>query len=92
MLLIAILGATAGVSYGLSLAMLGDKFSGATLVVANAVFGVFYAIASILGPLLHGLFMEILGPQGLTWSITLIFSALILAFYVLGSEKIWGRS
>lgn len=76
--LIAVLGAAAGASYGLSLAMLGDRFDGQTLVLANALFGVIYASASVAGPLIHGASMEFLAPHGLMRSVSAIFLFLIL--------------
>lgn len=73
---IFVLGATAGLSYMMCLAMLGDKFSGASLILANALFGVVYAGGSVIGPLLHGGAIEIFGPDGVFYSVTFIFLCL----------------
>lgn len=90
--LIAILGAAAGTSYALSLAMLGDHFKGQALVMANALFGVFYAIGSVVGPLFHGLAMEFQGPNGLMNSVSGIFLCLFLGIvFVAVSGQIRGR-
>ncbi|MGX9356761.1 MFS transporter [Roseobacteraceae bacterium S113] len=75
--LIALLGAAAGASYGLSLAMLGDRFEGQTLVLANALFGVIYASASVAGPLMHGVAMEFFA-HGLMRSVSATFLILLL--------------
>ncbi len=50
----AVMGGTAGAAYSMALAMVGDHFDGARLVVANAVFGIVYALGSLGGPLLNG--------------------------------------
>ena len=50
----AVLHGAAGSAYSMALAMVGDHFDGARLVVANAAFGVVYASASIVGPVVNG--------------------------------------
>ena len=70
---VALLGAAAGASYSLALAMVGDRFDGARLVVANAAFGVVYAVGSLVGPLMHGLGSGQFGSHGLMISLALSF-------------------
>lgn len=87
LLLVAVLGAAAGASYALSLAMLGDRFGGQALVMANACFGVIYAAGSVVGPLLHGFAMEISDPAGLMHSVSGIFVSLILGITIAAASS-----
>lgn len=75
---VAVMGGAATATYALALAMIGDRFSGESLVVANAAFGVVYAAGSVAGPLLDGMAMERFGNQGLLISIALVYAAATL--------------
>jgi MFS family permease len=66
----------AGTVYGLALAMIGDRFQSADLVVANAAFGIVYSIGSIIGPLLNGAAIDTLNSHGLMVVSGLIYATL----------------
>ena len=86
---IALMGASAGAVFGLVFAILGDRFAGNALVLGTALFGVLYAAGSIVGPLIHGGMIEMFGNDGLMYSVSAVFIALLLAMAVIW--KISGR-
>ena len=51
--------------YSIALAMLGDRYDGATLVTANAAFVIAFELANIVSPPLAGGALEIWHPHGL---------------------------
>lgn len=61
---LVILGAAAGGIYTLAIVLIGQSFSGADLVTANASAGLLWGIGSLLGPLLSGAAMSA-GSHGL---------------------------
>ncbi|WP_439543381.1 MFS transporter [Hyphomicrobium sp.] len=77
LLAVGVSAGTAGTTYGLGLAMIGDRYQGADLVTANAAFGLIYAIASICGPLINGPALDTLDTNGLFVSAALIFAMLL---------------
>lgn len=70
---VALLGAAAGSTYSMGLAMIGDVFKGAHLVVANAAFGIVYAAGNISGPLIDGFAIDQLKTHGLMLSLAVTF-------------------
>lgn len=52
--LLAVLGATAGGIYTLSLIQIGQRYSGHDLVTANAASGMLWGFGSLIGPLMGG--------------------------------------
>lgn len=77
LLLLLICAGTAGTVYGLALAMIGDRFQGADLVIANAAFGIVYATGSVVGPVINGAALDTLQSHGLMLLSATIFLALI---------------
>lgn len=69
-------GFTTGI-YVISLALIGDKFKGEALVHANALFGLFYAVASLVGPIMNGASMDYFKTHGLFLIPTFLFLLLI---------------
>jgi MFS family permease len=82
----------AGTVYGLALAMIGDRFQGADLVVANAGFGIVYAVGSIIGPIMNGAAMDTLNSHGLMVASGSIFGLLSLFLIVRGLSGMLWRS
>lgn len=74
----AVLGAAAGSAYSIALAMVGDRFAGARLVVANAAFGLVYSVASIAGPLLNGFALDQMHSHGLALWLGSAFAGLAI--------------
>lgn len=79
-------GGCVGCIYSLSISVIGDKFSSHNLMSANAAFGIFYAIAALLGPLLNGAAMQMWEPHGLMVSCGLIF-AIFLIFVLVFTRR-----
>lgn len=73
----------AGSTYALALAMLGDKFDGASLISANATFGVVYATGQLIGPLMNGPALDRLHSNGALVSAAMIFGTLSMLLLVL---------
>jgi MFS family permease len=71
-------GCTAGI-YTVSLAMLGEQFSGADLVAGNAAFGLAWGTGSMVGPAAGGVAMRLGGPDGLP-AVMGVACALLTAF------------
>lgn len=74
-------GFTTGI-YVISLALIGDRFEGDALVHANALFGLFYAVASLIGPIMNGASLDYMRPHGLFLIPTFMFSLLIVALLI----------
>jgi MFS family permease len=65
--------------YTLALVELGERFSGAMLVAANAAFAFIWGIGGIAGPPATGAAMDLVGVQGLPVALGLLYLALALA-------------
>jgi len=63
-LLLACGGALGGL-YTLSMALIGERFRGTDLAVANTAFVLMYQTGAVIGPALGGIAMEGFGPHGL---------------------------
>lgn len=63
--LLLLLGGVAGGIYTVALMLIGEDFTGTDLVVAGAVFVIFYDLGAIIGPSLAGLAMSGIGAIGL---------------------------
>ncbi len=55
--------------YTLALTMLGQLFTGQDLVAGNAAFGVMWGIGSLAGPAVGGAAIDLLGANGLPWTL-----------------------
>lgn len=76
--LVAVWAGAAGTIYALALAMVGDHFAGARLVVANAAFGILYATGSVVGPLVNGATLDMLDTHGIVVASAAIFASLLV--------------
>ncbi len=75
---LVILGAAAGGIYTLAIVLIGQSFSGADLVTANASAGLLWGIGSLLGPLLSGAAMSG-GSYGLPLTLA-VAAAVVVGF------------
>jgi len=65
--------------YTLALVELGERFSGAMLIAANATFALVWGVGGIAGPPATGAAMDWVGVQGLPAALGLLYLALALA-------------
>ncbi len=75
--LVFVWGALAYGIYTLSLAELGERFSGAMLVAGNSAFALMWGIGGIAGPPAAGLAMDAIGLQGFPFTLALICFGLV---------------
>lgn len=68
-LLLFLAGGLAGSLYSLSLALIGQRFSGFELALANTAFVALIQLGAILGPAVAGLAMDVAGPAALPLSL-----------------------
>jgi MFS family permease len=80
-----LMGGAAGALYTLAIVRIGDGFSGAQLISANAFVGLLWGVGSLTGPLLGSLSMTALKPQGLMLFVAAgAFVCLLSMFYDTG--------
>jgi MFS family permease len=79
-----VLGGTALAFYALGLVLLGQRFTGGELALANAGFILMYQIGSIVGPTLTGWSLGAIGPVGFI----LVTGVAGLAFGLLGVGRL----
>jgi MFS family permease len=68
-----------GSLYPLALGMLGERFTGAELVSANAAMIICYGVGGLLGPSLGGVAMDLWTPHGLILWLLAVLAVLFLA-------------
>ena len=59
--------------YGLAVMLLGERFRGADLPSATAVFGFMFGIGSFMGPAISGIAIDLWNPHGLPFVVALYF-------------------
>jgi MFS family permease len=77
-----ITGAASAGIYTVALSELGDRFSGTELVAGTASFATMWGGGAIAGALVAGWAIQGFGPDGLPYSIALLFAAFILAMTI----------
>lgn len=70
------LGAAAGGIYTLAIILIGERFSGAELVIANASAGFIWGLGSLLGPLASSVAMT--NARGLPWVLSIAAAVCVL--------------
>jgi MFS family permease len=81
-LFLTVLVIWAGIAMGVyvtALSLIGDKLEGAKLALANASFGMIYALGALIGPILNGFAIDQMNSQGLMVSSFLIFAVFLAA-------------
>jgi len=63
--------------YGLSVMLLGEKFRGAELPTATAIFGFMFGIGSFMGPAISGVAIDMWNPHGLPLVVALFYLAFL---------------
>jgi MFS family permease len=76
--LLTIAGAASAGIYTVSLAELGDRFSGHELVTGTASFSTTWGLGALFGSLVAGQSIQNFGPNGLHYSISLIFALFLV--------------
>ena len=76
--LLTIAGAASAGIYTVSLAELGERFSGHELVTGMAAIATTWGVGALLGSLIAGWSMQSFGPDGLPYSMALIFALFLL--------------
>lgn len=69
-------GAVAFGTYTVAMVELGDRFKGGLLLAGNSAFGIMWGIGGIVGPSIAGSAMDLMGPEGLPFTLGILFSAL----------------
>ena len=85
-----ILGGTALAFYAVGLMLLGQRFKGGELALANAGFILMYQIGSIIGPTLTGWSLDAVGPVG--FILVTGVSGLLFALLGIGRLSTAGRA
>ncbi|MDX1710404.1 MAG: MFS transporter [Rhodovibrionaceae bacterium] len=65
--------------YPVTLALLGERFAGASLLAGNAAFSMMWGLGGLVGPPVAGGAMEIFGPPGLPLVLAAIWGAFLLS-------------
>jgi len=80
-------GGVAASLYSVGLALLGAQFHGASLVAANALFVMLYAMGQMVGPPLLGWSMDLVNPNGYIWASAGLFGVYIVVVLVFGRTR-----
>ena len=72
-----VFGGLRAAHYGLAVMLVGDRFRGADLPSATAVFGLMFGTGSIIGPALGGVAIDFWDPHGLVLAILLFHLVLL---------------
>ncbi len=83
--LLILWGAVAFGVYTVSLAELGDRFEGETLLAGNAAFALVWGVGGLMGPAVSGTAMSAFGPIG--FPTTLAFWFVLLTFMIVWRRK-----
>lgn len=75
LLYVFLFGGVFGALYSVGVVLLGERFRGADLASASAVFTMMWGLGSVVGPSLSGAAMELLPPHGLLLTLALLFLA-----------------
>lgn len=85
--LLVLWGGTMYGFYTQGIALLGESYFPAELAAANTLFVVVYCSGGIVGPLLGGLAMDQLRPDGLLWFLALAAAALLPVLALCGPAR-----
>jgi len=85
--LLPVAGAASAGIYTVALAELGDRFSGHELVTGTASFATIWGLGAILGALLAGWSIEVFGPDGLPYTLAIVFAIFLPAAFANRVQK-----
>jgi MFS family permease len=74
LLFMLVFGAFLSGIYTIAMVLIGERFRGADLAAASALFGVMWGSGSVLGPPIGGLAMDFYEPHGLALALALLFA------------------
>jgi MFS family permease len=86
--ILAIWGGVSFAGYPVVLALLGEALTGTTLLLGNTAFAIVWGIGGVLGPPYVGFAIDRIGPNGMPWSLALLWVA---ALIITGSAFVWSR-
>jgi MFS family permease len=69
-------GAVALGTYTVAMVELGDQFAGTLLLAGNSAFSLMWGIGGIIGPSVAGTAMDLIGPEGLPFTLGVLFGIL----------------
>ncbi len=72
--LMLFLGAAATAIYTIGMVMIGERFKGADLAAASALYGLMFGAGSVLGPPIGALAMESMRPHGIPIVIAILYA------------------
>ena len=72
-------GAASGGIYTVALGELGERFSGHELTTGTASFSATWGLGALVGALGSGIIFQAFGPDGLPYTIAIIFAAFALS-------------
>lgn len=70
-------GGALGALYTMGVVLMGERFRGADLAAASALYGVMWGVGSIVGPPLGGAALELWPPHGMPAVVALLFLAFL---------------
>ena len=85
--ILTVAGAACAGIYTVALAGLGERFSGHDLITGTASFATTWGLGAILGSLLAGWSIEAFGPDGLPYTMAIVFAVFILGAVLSGVRK-----
>lgn len=68
--------------YSIGMVIIGERFKGADLAAASALYGLMFGVGSVVGPSLGGFAMETLRPHGVPIAIAFMYAAFLPATVV----------
>lgn len=83
---LVVMGASMGGLYTLSLARIGDTFSGLELVSANAAAGIVWSLGALMGPFGAGFLMDWLGESSLMLSLVALVAIWLIVLKLKRTE------
>ncbi len=86
-ILLPVAGAASAGIYTVALAELGERFSGHELVTGTASFATTWGLGAILGALLAGWSIEVFGPDGLPYTLAIVFAIFLPAAFASRTRK-----
>jgi cyanate permease len=75
-----LLGASGSGVYTLAMIIIGQRFKGADLATASAAFSFLFGMGHLIGPLMSGLSMRLLDPDG--FPVTLMIAGMLFLFII----------
>lgn len=85
--ILTVAGAASAGIYTVALAELGDRFSGHELITGTASFATTWGLGALLGALVAGWSIAAFGPDGLPYTMAMIFAIFILGALLGGVRK-----